>query len=134
MAEIAIGHCGKEGHKIDAPVAASTKIESGNIVVLNSSGYAVHGSAATGLITIGIADRTVDNSSGANGAVTVPVRDGLFKRANAGGDALTRAEVGDDCYISDSATVCKTGTGKSVAGKVFDIDADGSVIVLMGIR
>ena len=42
-------------------------------------------------------------------------------------DAITLADVGSDCYIVDDQTVAKTnGTNtRSVAGKVFDVDADG---------
>jgi hypothetical protein len=41
---------------------------------------------------------------------------------------ITRAEIGDDCYIVDDSTVAKTNPGgntRSVAGKIVDVDAKG---------
>ena len=42
-------------------------------------------------------------------------------------DAITLADIGSDCFIVDDQTVAKTSATntRSVAGKVFDVDADG---------
>ncbi|MDR2678292.1 MAG: hypothetical protein LBB51_02520, partial [Zoogloeaceae bacterium] len=56
----------------------------------------------------------------------VPVRRGCFALDNStGAGALTLADVGKSCYIADDSSVTKTATGKSVAGTVRDVDADG---------
>ena len=60
---------------------------------------------------------------------------GVFRFENSSaGDAITRAEIGDDCYIVDDQTVAKTdGTDtRSLADKVDDVDANG-VWVKVGI-
>ena len=46
---------------------------------------------------------------------------------SASADLISLADIGADCYIVDDQTVAKTsGTNtRSVAGKVFDVDADG---------
>ena len=69
-----------------------------------------------------------NNTGGADGAKTVMVRRKVaFKFANLAADLVTQADIGKTCYIADDQTVAKTnGTNtRSVAGKVFDVDADG---------
>lgn len=108
-------------------VGATKKILSGGMVAL-SGGYAQAATAAAGLVIVGRAEETVDNSGGANGAETVRSRRGIFRYANsAGADEITVQEIGSTCYAVDDQTVAKTdGTGtRSAAGTVFDIDADG---------
>lgn len=109
------------------PVGAGKKIYAGAIVMLNA-GNAEPGSTATGRVAVGVAERFVDNTSGAAGAVSVPVRRGLYRFANsASTDAIALTEVGTDCYVVDDQTVAKTSASstRSVAGKVRDVDADG---------
>lgn len=114
----------KQGDLIALPMATNTTIYAGALVVL-SSGYATNGSAAASLITVGMADEKKVNS-GANGAATVRVRrNGLFKFANSGTDAVVAADLGGTCYIEDNQTVCHTSTNKSAAGQVLGIESDG---------
>ena len=117
----------RDGLLFEFPVAATTKIYAGAIVMLNASGDATKGAAATGQICVGRAEELVDNTGGA-GAKTVKVRKGVFRWANsASTDAITKAEIGDTCYIVDDQTVAKTdATGtRSAAGKIVDVDASG---------
>jgi len=112
--------------QIDAPVAAAKKIFAGALVMLNASGDATPGAAATGQIPLGRARAQVDNSAGAAGDVTIEVESGVFRFANsAAADLIARAEIGDVCYIVDDQTVAKTdGTGsRSKAGLIVDVDA-----------
>lgn len=110
------------------PVAATTKIYGGGIVVLNAAGNAVPATTATGLIVRGVAIATVDNTAGAAGDLQVETRKGNFRFKNsAAADLIARAEIGDTCYLVDDETVAKTdGTGtRSAAGKIEDVDTDG---------
>ena len=81
---------------IKLPVAASTSITKGDMVEL-SSGYA-QGATAFSLATKGIAQETVDNSSGAAGAknvLIVPLSEELQLLVQVEADALvTQAAVG----------------------------------------
>lgn len=116
------------------PVLAATKIYAGSMTVLDSSGWAKPGVTATGLICVGRAQEQVDNTDGASGDAMVKVKRGVFRFANsAGGDAITKAEIGDNCYIVDDQTVAKTdGTGtRSIAGRIEQVDDQG-VWVRMG--
>lgn len=118
----------RDGHIVSLPVAASVKIYAGALVALDSNGSAKPGETATGLLGIGRAEAQADNSSGSAGDVNVEVRKGVFRFENSvGGDEITLADIGSDCYIVDDSTVAKTdGTStRSVAGKVFDVDSDG---------
>src|SRR4030067_869150 len=125
----------RESEMFALGVAPNIKIYGGAIVMLNASGYATKGAAATGQVCAGRAEDMVDNTGGADAAKTVNVRSGTFKFANsASGDLITIAEIGDNCYIVDDQTVAKTdGTGaRSVAGKIVAVDSDG-VWVRMGL-
>lgn len=118
----------KEGELIVVPVAATAKILAGTIVAASAAGFAVPGATATTLAYLGMADANVDNSAGADGAVSVPVRRGkAFKWANDGGDPVTQASLGRACFIVDNQTVAKTNGAntRSQAGIVVGLDADG---------
>lgn len=109
------------------PVKGATIIMAGALVCLDASGWLVPGSAATGLICRGRSDRHVTNA-GANGDLSCDVRKGQFRWDNsASGDLITRAEIGDPCYIVDDHTVAKTNGSatRSVAGTIRDVDAQG---------
>jgi hypothetical protein len=105
-------------------MAAAVKIWKGSLVVIRA-GFARPGVTAAGDIVVGRAQETVDNTSGAAGDRSVEVRQGTFKWANAGGDAVVQATVGADVYITDDQTVNLTATGKSRAGKAVQLDSDG---------
>lgn len=105
-------------------VKATYKIFQGALVVL-AGGYARPGHEAASLAAVGRAEETVDATSLADGVAKVKVRKGVFKWANKADDALTAADVGATAYVVDDLTVGKTATGRSAAGKVFQVDADG---------
>ena len=117
----------KEGNYINAPAAAAKKIFAGALVALDASGNATPGAVATTLKSAGRAEEFVDNSSGAAGDARVTIRKGVFKYGNFASDAITRADIGNPCYIVDDEQVAKTnGTNtRSVAGTIFDLDTDG---------
>ena len=117
----------RAGDVVGYPVKASVKPIQGGIAVLNA-GYAAPATTATGLIAIGRFEETVDNTSGADGALSAQVKRGTFRFGNSSaGDAIAQADVGADCYIVDDQTVAKTsGTNtRSVAGKIIAVDSVG---------
>ncbi len=124
----------RDGNEYVYPVAASVTCRTGGIAVLDASGNCKPAVAATGLITCGYFAETLANGATA-AAVSVRVRRGVVRLENsAAGDAITKAEIGDTCYLVDDQTVAKTdGTGaRSAAGKVMDVDTVG-VFVQLGI-
>ena len=123
----------RPGADVVDPMAANVTIYMGAIVVLNAAGNADRGTTAVGLIARGIAQETKTNGAnvGENSIRSFPA---IARLANLAADAVTRAEIGDDCFIVDDQTVAKTNGGntRSVAGKVIDLDAQG-VWVRVGI-
>lgn len=127
---------GMQGRLTNYPVAAATKIFKGALVCLEGTGkLAVNGSTATTLTAVGVAEATVDNSTGAASAKTIEIREGThgFNNSTAG-DLIVQADVGNDCFIVDNQTVAKTNGGatRSRAGKVIRIEG-GEVFVEIGI-
>jgi hypothetical protein len=133
------------------PIADNVKIYVGGMVGVNSAGLAVRGGDATCVTVLGKADvpylpqppsqntspNTVyDNtySGHAASSLQVVVRTGVFKWTNGtSADAITQADVGQDCYAIDDQTVGRVpSTGRPRAGKVVLIDADGGIWVSMG--
>jgi hypothetical protein len=117
----------RDGGSYSFPVAASVTCYAGGIAVLDASGNSKPGVTATGLVTVGVFQEQVANGSTA-AAVSVLVRPGIYRFGNSGSsDAITKAEIGDRCYIVDDQTVAKTdGSGtRSIAGQIVDVGDDG---------
>ncbi len=107
-------------------VGAGVRIFAGSLLALTATGFAIPGKTATGLTYAGRAEESVDNTAGADGAVSVKVhRNRAFKWANDG--TVTQARLLKQAYIVDDATVAAAdGTGtRSAAGLVVGIDSDG---------
>ena len=106
-------------------IKANVKVWAGGIVV-NDAGVAAPGRVATGLVALGMALETVDNTGGSANAKRVKIQRGVFGFKNQGDDAVVAADIGKDCFIVDDETVAKTSATntRSVAGKVFSIDGD----------
>jgi len=118
----------KDNGLVTIPVAAGVRIHAGAIIVANATGFAAPGTTALNLIYEGRAEEAVDNTGGADGAVTVKVRTGKrFKFKNLAADPVTQASQGKVAYIVDDETVAATnGAGtRSAAGIVTNVDADG---------
>lgn len=123
------------GDEYSFDVAAAVVCRAGGIAVLDAAGNVKPAVVATGLVCAGRFEETVDNSAGAAAAVKAKVRAGVFRFGNsAAADAITKAEIGDTCYLVDDQTVAKTdGTAtRSAAGKIIDVDSAG-VWVRMGL-
>jgi hypothetical protein len=88
------------------------------MVGLTSGGLLVDGGDGTCAQIIGIADATVDNTSGADGACQAPVRRGAHKFDNSGTNPVVQASM----YLTtmkaeDNHTVCvAAGTGIAIKG------------------
>ncbi len=118
----------RDGKSISAPVAAAKKILAGALVALDASGNVTPGAVSATLKKPGRAPLTVDNSTGAAGDQKSDIEFGVFLWKNsASADAITRADIGNNCYIVDDETVAKTSdtNARSVAGKVFDVETNG---------
>ncbi|HZZ04634.1 hypothetical protein [Paraburkholderia sp.] len=119
----------RAGLRFSYPAKGGVKFYVGAIAAVDSAtGFMTKGAASTTLKSAGIVQEQIDNSAGADGAVNVPTKRGIWRVANsAGADQLTLKDVGANAYIVDDQTVAKTdGTGtRSIAGVVRDIDPAG---------
>ncbi len=92
----------REGIEIELPVAASTKIYAGSMVMISATGFAIPGADTASCKWGGVATQQADNSAGADGAITVRVRrTGVFEFA---ATSITQAMLGDTMYIADDQT------------------------------
>lgn len=117
----------KQGLLVVRPVAASTLIEGGKMVAVNTDGYAVEAAVAAGLRVVGVADQRADNSSGLDGAATVRCYEGqLFKFKNSATNAVDVADQGALVFVEDDETVADAaGTNGVVAGRCVEVVSDG---------
>lgn len=117
-------------------VKADAVIDQGNLVVLDSTGYAILADEATSLLPVGRAVESKDATGLSSGDLKIKCRLGAFKFKNSSaGDAIGVTELLKDCYIVDGETVAKTSgsSTRSVAGKVLAVETDG-VVVSIGPR
>lgn len=113
-------------HRVE-PLAAATKIFSGALLMRNAAGYLTKGATATACFGVGRAEATVDNTSGAAGALSIDFTSGVFRFVNFPADLISQGDVGKLCYIVDDQTVAKTdgAATRSRAGVVDGVDATG---------
>ncbi len=121
----------RSGEEFVHPVAADAVIFAGALVVSDATGYLAPGSTAATLTVAGRAEEAVDNTGGADGALTCRVRKGVFLFVNLAADAVGQANVGTTCYIVDDQTVAATnGTNtRSAAGTVMALEGTTGVWV-----
>lgn len=108
---------------IPLPVKANAVIRQGALVMVNG-GYAEEAAPGTGKIALGVAQETVDNTGGTDGAKKVLVRRGVFRFGNDPADPVGPTELGKDVYATGPNTVGKTGTGRSKAGRALKVEPD----------
>jgi hypothetical protein len=119
------------------PVAASTEIFQGSMVAINLSGNLVPVSADPTLRVLGRAEQYVDNSTGAAGDKTCKVKRGIFGWVNSATTlAVSDAHIGRVVFAVDDQTVALRNPIGSypVAGRVYDVDADGNVFIEHGVQ
>ena len=115
------------------PVAANALCLAGTIAVLDADGLAQMGSAATGLIAVGVFEAPVDNRAKADGEQIAEVLRGFARLENsAGADEITATDIGQRCFIVDNQTVGKTDSSgtRSVAGIVDGVDEVGVWVLI----
>ena len=104
----------QEGRLVAYKLAAGAKIYKGALVcVTTSTGLAQTGADAAGVVFVGVAYETADNSGGIAGAKSVRVsKSGEFTYAKAG---AAQANVGQTAFVADDNTVSTAATTNSVA-------------------
>lgn len=118
-------------------IKAAAKIFKGSLVATDATGFAIAGAglSATGLKIWGIAENSLDNTTGASGALTVNVRHGIFPFNNLGGDPVAQADIGAGVFADDDNTIRKTSgaASRSPVGVFMGFADDGvSALVRVG--
>jgi len=100
----------------------NVKIFEGALVSVNSSGYAVNATDASGDIFVGVADETVDNSGGSAGDKEIKVRIGGIVNVDSEFSAA-QTNVTDLVYAYDNHTVSSaaTMTNDVLVGRVVEV-------------
>jgi hypothetical protein len=119
----------KEGDYAAYPVKANAKIFAGSMVCLGTDGYAVPGADTAGYRFAGVSRGYVDNTGGADGALTVEVwRKGCFGLSAA---SMAKTNVGDAVYVVDDQTVglASVTTNDVPCGRISEYVNSTSVFV-----
>jgi hypothetical protein len=118
----------RSGDTREPGIKANAKINQGSLVAIGADGLAVPMATATTLRGAGRAEHDADNTGGADGAIRIKIGAGIYAFGNsAAADAIGRKDIGKLCYGVDDQTVALTDgtTTRSIAGTIFDVDADG---------
>jgi hypothetical protein len=120
------------------PLKANAKCFKGGLVATDSSGYGVSGSSiqATGLKVWGVATKTMDNTGGSNGAISVDVMLGVFPFQNGGAavDPVAQADMGAGVFADDDQSIRKTNgaSSRSACGTFVGFDENSNALVRVG--
>lgn len=103
-------------------VAAAVIIFRGALIAKNAGGYIVPAADTAALKVVGVSEQHVDNSAGANGALTVTYTTGLDVELNNAGGAIVQASKHAACYVSDdqSVTTAAVAAQDVIAGVVTE--------------
>lgn len=118
----------RSGDRRSDPVAEGVVLYAGAMYALDSTGYALPAGTAGAGPALAVVESTVDNTDGADGALTVEGRHVVAQYGNsASGDLIARTEIGELAYVVDDQTVGRTdGSGsRQPAGVIVDVDAQG---------
>jgi hypothetical protein len=117
-------------HRDSVPVAAGVKICNGAAVALNVHGDAIHAGPGPKHLR-GIADETVDNTTGAEGAVTLDIitPDAAYWDS---ATTFTQTHVGQNVWFSDDHTVTLTAGRNTYAGRIKSVDQYGCLVDMRG--
>lgn len=109
-----------------AKLGAGVKAIKGTLAARNLAGYTVPAANTAGLRVTGVFQATVDNTAGADGALTVGVETGVFKFLNDGVAPCVQADLFGSVAVSDNQTArTRAGSLGVLAGVLEQIDADG---------
>ncbi len=116
----------REGKITAYGMAANAKIFNGSLVCINTAGYAVPAADTAGFRFAGIARQYVDNTGGANGALTVEVEESVVKLVAAG---MAITDVTKPVFVADDQTVALTSTNGVCCGVIVEFESATAIWV-----
>lgn len=114
---------------VQVGVDGGTRLYAGSFAApLTATGMlAVGGGVASTNAVMGVASAEANNTSGADGALSVNLAQGVFRRKNSATSACVAATVGKVVYAEDGETVrIASGATYPVAGVFLGFEADGT--------
>jgi hypothetical protein len=111
-----------EGFVDDFTAINADILYAGGMGAIDSTQEIQPASDTLGLRVVGRIPVKVDNT--ADGEAS-EVDSGIFRYVNSTTAPVTRAQVGDVCYVEDDQTVASTSTNLVAAGLVVDVDSKG---------
>lgn len=108
-------------------VAANTTIYEGGMVCVNASGYLVPAADTANFRFIGVANETVDNSTGSNGDLNCAVRINTVEWVTKSSPVV--ADLGKVCSATDDDTVA-VAVGTNVKGIGIAVDYSSTEILV----
>ena len=120
----------RNGQVVNLPLAAGVLLYAGILVAVDASGNANPASDTAGLVVVGRSELHADNSYGSAGALSSPVKRGVFAFVNDTVNPLTAADIGQTiAYVLDNQTVTKAGTNHQIkAGLVIDVNTSAGIV------
>lgn len=132
---MSIRNPGEAGNTITQPFPAAVQLfRVGEIVMIDSSGYATPGATATGQLPGGVVATPCDNSGGSAGDLSVNVTyGGYFVEVDngSGADAVLATDRNAPVYTLDRNAVSRVSSGKSKLGIFKGFSPSGRVRVLV---
>jgi hypothetical protein len=138
----------RDGLYVQLPAESNRVVWAGTMVAVDSAANAVMASDSTGLVVIGTAQETVNNTlnggvplqpwqsgyNNANGNGLLRVRRGAWGWLCPTNAPITRTSIGQICYVLDARTVTTSATTNNIiAGVICDVDTvSGYVYVNTG--
>lgn len=121
---------------VTQPIGAkgSNTFNFGEIVMVDSGGYAVPGSTATGQLPGGVCAEKIDTTGAADGELSVKITykgDYVEVDNSTGADALLETDYNKPVYTLDRNAVSRLSAGKSKFGIFKGFSASGRVRVLV---
>lgn len=104
-----------------------------------ATGYVVNMTTAGGVLALGMAQETVDNSGGSAGDLSINVKLARevagVRFVNSGStSACAQTDIGKRCYFVDNQTVSILPTAGPLAGTILDVSATDGVLVELALE
>ena len=117
--------------RLELPLKLNAVAEAGNIACIDTAdGSLVPGAVSTTLIPIGVFESSMTGDGSALIGVKLFTEIECYAFINSSTGPVAAANRMANCYLHSSYEVSMTATGKSVAGKVIDIQGSGAGAVV----
>lgn len=115
----------RPGMAVVFPVLAGALIYGGGLVAVDADGFAQPAANTAGLVIVGVADATVDNTDGDDGDLEVTARCGAQFKLDT--TTLTSEDAGRMAYVVNDQTVGRLSAASNAIPVGRVVEADGAI-------